>query len=136
VEAAAFGLPTVATRWRGIPSIVEDGKTGFLVAPHDPVGIADRLATLANDAELRMRLGAAARKKFEREYTLPRHIERMRSLFLAVASGVAVRAQPRPRRGWQPLHPEGKPFTIAALAPIAHTSSSHEPSGVQLGELT
>jgi glycosyltransferase involved in cell wall biosynthesis len=38
LEATACGLPVVATRWRGIPSIVDDGDTGFLVDTHDAEG--------------------------------------------------------------------------------------------------
>lgn len=84
LEATACGLPVVATRWRGIPSIVDDGETGFLVETHDPDAVADRLARLALSPELRERMGAAGRKKFVREFTVSRHLEAMRSVFLEV----------------------------------------------------
>jgi glycosyltransferase involved in cell wall biosynthesis/CTP:molybdopterin cytidylyltransferase MocA len=130
LEAAAFGLSAVATRWRGIPSIVHDGKTGFLVEPHDAAAVADRLALLASDPALRARLGTAARKKFERQYTLERHLERMRAVFLGVASDAPMNSQSRPQPSWQPHRAEAVPRALAALAPVAHTSSSHEHSGV------
>jgi glycosyltransferase involved in cell wall biosynthesis len=93
IEAMACGLPTVSTRWRGIPSIVADGETGFLVAPRDPEAVADRLAFLASDAELRCRMGRAARAKFEREYVYSIHAHRMRCALLETA-GVAVGEAP------------------------------------------
>ena len=84
LEASACGLPIVATRWRGIPSIVEDGRTGFLVEPHDAEAVADRLAVLAQDVELRERMGRAGRQKFEQAFTINRHLEQLRSVFLEV----------------------------------------------------
>jgi glycosyltransferase involved in cell wall biosynthesis len=93
LEAMAFGLPVVATRWRGIPSIVDDDETGFLVDIHDSESVADRLTRLAVDGELWHRMSIAARRKFEREYTWPRHAARMRQALLATA-GVAVRVEP------------------------------------------
>jgi glycosyltransferase involved in cell wall biosynthesis len=90
VEAMACGIPVVATRWCSIPLIVDDGETGLLVEPHDPDGLADRLAELAETPLRRQQLGLAARQKFLREFTLPRHIERMRQVFLDVAGNAPV----------------------------------------------
>jgi glycosyltransferase involved in cell wall biosynthesis len=101
LEAMAFGLPVVATRWRGIPSIVEHGKTGFLVPIHDPGAVADRLARLADDSELRQRMSIAGREKFEREYTWQRHAARMRRALLETAGMqlAAESAAPAPSCG-------------------------------------
>ena len=85
VEAMACGLPVVSTRWRGIPSVVDEDETGFLVEPHDPVAVADCLAILASDIGLRQRMGQAGRAKFEREYTFPLHANRMRRMLLETA---------------------------------------------------
>jgi glycosyltransferase involved in cell wall biosynthesis len=89
LEAMACGLPVVATRWRGIPSIVDEGRTGFLVEPRDSGALADRLEMLAHDASLRERMGIAGREKFEREFTRERHVDRMRRALLETAE-VAV----------------------------------------------
>ena len=88
LEAMACGMPTVATRWSGIPSIVDHEETGFLVETHDPSAVADRVTELAESAPLRQQMGEAAREKFLRDFTLPAHIERIRLAFLDVA-GVA-----------------------------------------------
>jgi glycosyltransferase involved in cell wall biosynthesis len=86
VEAMSCCLPVVATRWSSIPTIVDEGKTGFLVEPHDADAVADRLACLARDAELRLQMGRSGREKFLREFTATRHLERMREVFLGVAA--------------------------------------------------
>jgi glycosyltransferase involved in cell wall biosynthesis len=60
MEAAGFGLPVVATRRGGLPEIVIDGSTGFLVNPEDPADLSEKLGRLIRDPELRSRLGNAA----------------------------------------------------------------------------
>jgi phosphatidylinositol alpha 1,6-mannosyltransferase len=61
-EAAASGLPVVAPAAGGPLDIVEDGVTGFLVAPGDGEALADAVATLAADWQLRASQGHAARR--------------------------------------------------------------------------
>jgi len=53
LEAMQFSLPIVATRWRGIPSIITDGDNGFLVDPKDPIGLSEKLETLLRDPAMR-----------------------------------------------------------------------------------
>jgi glycosyltransferase involved in cell wall biosynthesis len=108
VEAMACSLPVVATRWCSIPTIVVDGETGFLVEPHDPRAVADRLALLADDAGLRERMGRAGRKRFLSEYSLPRHIERMRRALLDVAGETLAQAQHTEARSHEPHAPRGE----------------------------
>jgi glycosyltransferase involved in cell wall biosynthesis len=62
-EAGIRGLPVVATRRGGLPEIVEDGETGFLVEAEDPSALADRVRCLLQNAGLRKRMGKAARKR-------------------------------------------------------------------------
>ena len=66
LEAMSFALPVVATRWRGIPDIVDHGTNGFLVDVRDAAAIADRLEELHVDPRLRYRFGLAGREKFAR----------------------------------------------------------------------
>lgn len=59
-EALACGTPVVATSVGGIPEVVRDGETGYLVPRADPVVAAARLQELLDDEELRCRLGTTA----------------------------------------------------------------------------
>ena len=63
VEAMAAGKPVVASRVGGIPEVVEDGITGFLVPPVDRKALTSALSRLLNDEDLRRRMGGAARRR-------------------------------------------------------------------------
>lgn len=69
IEAAACGLPAIATRIYGLTDAVADGATGFLVPPRDPAALAARMRELAADAGLRQKLGAAARERALRDFS-------------------------------------------------------------------
>lgn len=68
LEAAASGLPCVASDVPGCREIVQDGITGRLVPPHDPAALATAIAELAGDPELRQRLGGAGRRLVEQHH--------------------------------------------------------------------
>lgn len=70
LEAMQFSLPVVSTFEGGIPDIVEDGATGFLVQPNDAATLAARLGELIDNAPLRQEMGKAGRLKYEKEFTL------------------------------------------------------------------
>lgn len=82
IEAMVASRPVVATGVGGIPEIVADGETGVLVAAP---AAADRLAAalepLLADAELRARMGAAGRARYEREFTVKTWARRTRALY-------------------------------------------------------
>jgi glycosyltransferase involved in cell wall biosynthesis len=63
LEAAASGLPVVATRVGGLPEVVVHEETGLLVPPEDPAALATALAELIRDPERRRAMGAAARAR-------------------------------------------------------------------------
>jgi glycosyltransferase involved in cell wall biosynthesis len=69
-EASASGVPVIGTYHGGIPSIIDDGETGYLVPERDVPALTDRLTTLLENAALRRRMGKAARDKMEREFDL------------------------------------------------------------------
>lgn len=72
MEAMACGLPVVAMETGEIPYLVEDGKTGFVVPQDDEKTFVERVSLLLGDEELRVNMGAAAREKAERAFTLER----------------------------------------------------------------
>lgn len=70
LEALATGLPVVATRTGGNPELVDDGKTGALVAPEAPDELAAALVDYANDVPRRQAHGKAARTRAEKDFSL------------------------------------------------------------------
>lgn len=68
MEAAAMGLPIVATDIRGCRQVVEDGITGLLVPPRDAPALVDAVARLACDPGLRASMGRDAISKANREF--------------------------------------------------------------------
>jgi glycosyltransferase involved in cell wall biosynthesis len=69
IEAMAAGKPVVATRGGGVSEIVEDGVTGYLVAPRDAAAVADRVALLA-DRRRRSAMGRAGRQRALTHFSL------------------------------------------------------------------
>src|SRR5690606_9323764 len=61
LEAMASGTPVVASRVGGVPELVADGETGFLVDPGDVPALRDRLAALLSDRRLAREMGDAGR---------------------------------------------------------------------------
>jgi glycosyltransferase involved in cell wall biosynthesis len=75
MEAMACGRAVVAMAAGDIPSLVEDGKTGFVVPRGDDAQFVERLATLITNRELGRQMGEAGRVKAEREFGLHRLAE-------------------------------------------------------------
>lgn len=66
LEAMAWGRAIVATKVGGVPDVLSDNEDALLVPPSDPPALAAALARLAADADLRARLGPAARERARR----------------------------------------------------------------------
>jgi glycosyltransferase involved in cell wall biosynthesis len=69
IEAMASGTPVVASRIGGLPEVVDDGITGFLVEPGDVEELRSRLAQVLGDRQLAGRLGRNARARFLETFT-------------------------------------------------------------------
>jgi glycosyltransferase involved in cell wall biosynthesis len=102
LEAMAHGLPVVSTRLDGIVEAVVDGESGLLAEQDDPAAVAEHLARLIEDAELRERIGEAGRSRvadrFERRANLPRVVEAL------IEAGIA------------PAHASREPKLLKAVA--------------------
>lgn len=70
IESMQFKIPVVATRWNGIPRVVDDGVNGFLVEPKDPGEMASKIIELAKNEELRYLFGQNGRAKFLSKYSM------------------------------------------------------------------
>jgi phosphatidylinositol alpha-1,6-mannosyltransferase len=82
LEASATGLPVVAGDSGGAPDAVLEGETGYVVPGGDPKAVAERLAELLADPELRSRLGAQGRTWIEAKWRWPLISDRL-SMLLA-----------------------------------------------------
>jgi glycosyltransferase involved in cell wall biosynthesis len=70
LEAMAAGRPAVSTAVGGVPEMIEEGVTGFLVPPRDPKALADSLLKVLTDDDLACRMGRAARTRVEEKFNL------------------------------------------------------------------
>ena len=71
LESMASGLVLVGTKVGGIPALIEEGKTGFLVPPRDPEAMAEKLIPLIRDKARCKQMGEAAREKAKTEFSWP-----------------------------------------------------------------
>src|SRR4051812_8918639 len=83
-EAMTTGRPVVSTTTAGIPELVANGETGVLVPPKDSDALADAIATLIADAELRQSLGRAGRARIEQHFTIEKTIEPLIERFMTI----------------------------------------------------
>jgi len=81
MEAMARGLPILSTRHAGIPELVEDGKSGFLVPERDPDALAEKLAYLVQHQDLWPRMRRAGRDFIERHHDVEKLNDRMVQMF-------------------------------------------------------
>jgi glycosyltransferase involved in cell wall biosynthesis len=91
IEALAAGRPVVATRVGGVPDVVREGEDGFLVEPGDVDALAERLARLAADPELRERLGAAGRARVVPRYSVRRLVDDIDLLYRSLLASAGAR---------------------------------------------
>jgi len=89
-EAAAAGLPAVATRHSGIPEVVIDGETGLLSDERDVAALARNISALLAGAELRTAMARSARRRAEEQFDLKHQIARLETFY----DGLAGRGGP------------------------------------------
>jgi colanic acid/amylovoran biosynthesis glycosyltransferase len=83
-EAMACGLPVLSTRHSGIPELVDDGVSGYLVPEADPVALARQLLELIDDPGRWPSMGRAGRAKIEKEYDSEQLNDRLVELYRSV----------------------------------------------------
>ncbi|OYD80816.1 MULTISPECIES: glycosyltransferase family 4 protein [Azospirillum] len=87
LEAMANGLTIVATPVGSVGDAIADEETGLLVPPGDRTALAEALARVIDDAELRRRLGQGARRRFERQFDIAVYRERIVEIYRRNARG-------------------------------------------------
>lgn len=74
LEASAAGLPVIATLHAGIPDVIQDGETGFLVEEHDAEAMAEKMMILLENKELSMKMGKSGKERMNSYFTMERHL--------------------------------------------------------------
>ncbi|WP_158587438.1 glycosyltransferase family 4 protein [Neobacillus notoginsengisoli] len=86
IEAMALGLPCISTNVGGVPELIEDGKTGFLIKPGHAEELADKLMLLLEQRALCERMGQQARERYESQFT--------KNMFVKGVAGVVDTVSP------------------------------------------
>ncbi len=90
LEAMACARPAVCSDVGGIPEVIKDGETGYLVPPKNPLQLAARLVRLLRDPQTARRMGSAARARVEAEFDLDCSIAAAQQAIEDVVSGQPV----------------------------------------------
>ncbi|QYN34484.1 glycosyltransferase [Pseudonocardia sp. DSM 110487] len=91
LEAMAAGVPVVGTAVGGVPEMIEDGATGYLVPPRDSRAMADALVKILRDPSRAAEMGRAARDRVLAEFTLGRSVARAGAALARTAGRKPVR---------------------------------------------
>lgn len=81
LEAMQFKIPVVATQWRGVPSVVHDQISGYLVPPRNAMLLAEKLEILINNPTLRDEMGNEGRKIYLNKFTSEIHYRQLEDIF-------------------------------------------------------
>lgn len=88
-ELMAAGKPVIATRVGGVPYLVQNEETGFVVEPGDIDALVDRIDRLLQDPDLRTRMGTRARQRAERRFRSQEVAKRVRDVYLEAIANQA-----------------------------------------------
>jgi glycosyltransferase involved in cell wall biosynthesis len=108
LEAGATGLPVVSTRHAGIPDVVLEGETGFLVEEHDVEGMAQQMLRLAQDPDLAGKMGRAGRARIQEFFSKEKSIDCLWDIIEACIKG-------RPLNATSSVAPNGNAGRAKAL---------------------
>jgi len=92
LQAMAHGVPVVATSTGGILSLIRHGENGFLVPVGDAEGLAEHIVRLLADAELRSKLGDAARQAADKSFNFDHMMSRTLELYTECLADATARA--------------------------------------------
>jgi glycosyltransferase involved in cell wall biosynthesis len=87
LEGMLLGKAVVATAAGGVPELIREGETGFLVPPGDAARLAGRLIPLLHDSALRQSVGKRAQAWGREQFSLQRHVAAMSAIYEELVSG-------------------------------------------------
>ncbi len=83
-EAQSFGIPTIVSRICALPELVADGKTGFVIKPGSVNELVEKLEVLIVNQSLRKKMGEAAKKRFDGQFSIERSNEKLLAIYRQV----------------------------------------------------
>ena len=92
IEAMALGVPVLATNVGGPPEIVEDGREGYLLPPHEPAAWARAVRRIAESPDRGVEMGLAGRRTVERKFTAEHHVAAMLAVYERAVTHATARA--------------------------------------------
>lgn len=92
VEAMSMKVPCVATRVSAIPEVVDDGHSGLLVTPADPLALAQAIGRLLSDPALRIRMGEEGRRIALERFNINQNIHQLETLYEQVGNRASARS--------------------------------------------
>ena len=111
LEAMSTGLPVVATRHGGIPEAVDHGRTGFLVAEEDHVGLANAMQLITNSPSLLKQMGQRAHATVLERFEQEAQIDQLESFYeeAITMNGAVEPVKSKPAMRMAPQFAEGLP---------------------------
>ena len=100
LEAMSYGLPVITTKVGGLPELITHGQDGWLIDAGDVGQLEQALVTLAQEPELRQRIGAAARRRVAAQYSREAVLPKLEAIYTSVAGDVRPGAE---RAGGKPV---------------------------------
>jgi len=85
-EGMLFGLPVIATRIGGIPSLIQNGETGLLVAPENTEKLADSILRLIKDENLRHKIGQKGKLFIQKHFDIKKTVKKYEETYIDLIS--------------------------------------------------
>jgi len=81
IEAMPYGIPPIVTNVGGLPELVKDRESGYVIATNDPKALAQRIIELYKHPETKKRLGENARRRIDTHFNINTTVEKTRQVF-------------------------------------------------------
>jgi glycosyltransferase involved in cell wall biosynthesis len=89
IEAMSYGIPPIVTNVGGLPELVVDRESGYVIPPNDPQSLARHIIDLYDHPEIRNRLGENARVRIDTHFNINATVEETRKVFEELMTGAA-----------------------------------------------
>lgn len=85
IEAMAYGIAPIVTNVGGLPELVTDGESGYVIEPNDPQALAEKIIALYKNPKTKKRLGKNARRRINTHFNINTTVEKTRQVFEELA---------------------------------------------------